>query len=186
MTQTTQPTLLPERVQVALAATEGHTPGPWSWRGQGGSDEMPKDAYLRSDTPGTPRYIVMDFVRQGMHGAQPRLRVKLGSHSIMRPIAEIGGTWRQHPDAALMAAAPTLRALLAETAAALAAAEARVAGLRAAVERVQTLADTWGREADAIFGALPSDPGAGIRQAGRASELEARADALHAALGGQS
>lgn len=82
-------------------------------------------------------------------------------------------------DAALIASAPALRALLVE-------ARAQLAAQAEALARVRGLADTWAREADATFGALPGDPRAGIRQAGRASELEMRAEALHVALGAQS
>ncbi len=44
------------------------TPGPWEWNGNTASHSV----YLYSRVG--PRYIVMDFVRWGMSGAQPRFR----------------------------------------------------------------------------------------------------------------
>lgn len=121
------------------ALREGVTSGPWSWRGENTrNSEMPKHAYLRSDTPNTPRYIVMDFVRQEMQGAQPRFRHE--KPSIMRPISEVGNDWSKHPDAQVIAAAPSLLSQLIATTERLAAAEAREAGLREVLEKLRDYA----------------------------------------------
>ncbi|ULH17425.1 hypothetical protein MF271_19080 (plasmid) [Deinococcus sp. KNUC1210] len=108
------------------------TPGPWAWRGEGKASEMPKHPYLRSEV--APRYIVMDFVRQGMQGAQVRFRTKPSAHSILQPVSEIGHTWREHPDAQLIAAAPEALQLLLD---ALEAAEQRETALTEALEQAK-------------------------------------------------
>lgn len=81
-----------------------HTPGPWEWIKCGDRIQL--------STPNRGRLIVMDFVRKGMNGAQPRFaewkgeaRERLGG--IMRPLDEMNLPER-HPDAALIAAAPDL------------------------------------------------------------------------------
>lgn len=48
-----------------------HTEGPWRWTGNGKSD-------LRLSTVGKGQRLVMDFVRKGMRGAQPRFQPKIG------------------------------------------------------------------------------------------------------------
>lgn len=92
------------------------TPGPWRW------EIVNKDVRLCG---GRPRYDlhVMDFVRQGMNGAQPRFRCPLeenGSFQIMTPASQFAvvapgrahhASWFKlldHPDASLIAAAPEL------------------------------------------------------------------------------
>lgn len=79
-----------------------------------------------------------------------------------------------------------LRDRVKELEAALAAAEAQVQAQQAALGRVDALTAKWFEESDALFGALPADPAEGVKLAGRASELEARADKLYAARWGQS
>ncbi|MFU0504163.1 hypothetical protein [Pseudaminobacter sp. NGMCC 1.201702] len=49
-----------------------HTPGPWAWFGNASSNHV----YLATTHSG--RRYVMDFVRWGMHGAQPRFQPKRG------------------------------------------------------------------------------------------------------------
>ena len=46
---------------------EGHTPGKWGWFGSSRNG-----MYLATEHSG--RKFVMDFVRQGMRGAQPRFQ----------------------------------------------------------------------------------------------------------------
>ncbi len=77
-----------------------HTPGPWYW-------EKTKHN-IRLMTPKNRLCIVMDFVRRGMQGAQPRFSDRgdrpLGG--IMHNADEID--LAQNPDARLIAAAPKL------------------------------------------------------------------------------
>lgn len=49
-----------------------HTPGPWAWFGNAGSNSI----YLATTHSG--RRFVMDFVRWGMRGAQPRFQAERG------------------------------------------------------------------------------------------------------------
>lgn len=49
-----------------------HTPGPWAWFGNANSDSV----YLATTHSG--RRYVMDFVRWGMRGAQPRFQPERG------------------------------------------------------------------------------------------------------------
>lgn len=73
---------------------EGHTAGPWVWKAIGvGCNQELLLWGEHSDRP-----IVLDFVRKGMQGAAPRVRVD----GIMQPFD------RTHPDVRLIAAAPTL------------------------------------------------------------------------------
>lgn len=116
---TPQPAPLPELVQAMLAATEGHTAGPWAYE-------------LDSICHG------YEF-RDGKHVATWIATV---DHENREDYADDG--YHLHSpqaarDAALMAAAPDLRALLAETAAALAAAQAREERATVLLERYRTL-----------------------------------------------
>lgn len=80
-----------------------HTEGPWEWSSFG--DNRPALV-----TPDRGRLIVMDFVRLGMNGAEPRFAEREGNKGgrLIKgmTIEEI----RAHPDARLIAAAPTLAA----------------------------------------------------------------------------
>lgn len=49
-----------------------HTPGPWAWFGNAGSNSV----YLATTHSG--RRFVMDFVRWGFKGAQPRFQTERG------------------------------------------------------------------------------------------------------------
>ncbi|MFT2721650.1 hypothetical protein ACMT4L_16790 [Deinococcus sp. A31D244] len=170
-----RPAPLPERVQAALAATEGHTAGPWY------GEDAPRtwQLFARRVEPwpdGTP-IDLRDDSPEGMelHPLQILKAPKKGT-----PFAEY---WPEPADAALIAAAPDLRALLAETAAALAAAEAREAGLRAALERVEGEATVFEvcyrgalRGMDGWHGPLDPEDGTSV----------GIMPAITAALGGQS
>lgn len=80
------------------------TPGPWQWAKY-------DDGRVYLATPDRGRLIVMDFVRKGLNSAQPRFakweggqRERLGG--IMYSASEMN--LAEHPDAALIAAAPEL------------------------------------------------------------------------------
>lgn len=112
-----QPAPLPERVQAILDATSGHTAGPWTY-----NEGSICHGYEVRDGKRTATWIADidhqnqdDYADDGYHSYSPQA----------------------DRDAALIAAAPTLRALLAEAAAALAAAEAERDALRAALERTR-------------------------------------------------
>lgn len=101
-----------------------HTPGPWAWFGNAGSNSI----YLATTHSG--RRYVMDFVRWGMRGAQPRfqpgrgimedakdlLQFEVGDQSIvgMDAARKDGSVYRydirgiNSADARLIAAAPDL------------------------------------------------------------------------------
>lgn len=85
-----------------------HTAGPWMWRVNGSGH-----VYLRTIDRGG--LYIMDFVRRGMQGAQPRFAVWKGDDrerlgGIMMAASEFD--FRNHPDARLIAAAPDLLAAL--------------------------------------------------------------------------
>lgn len=98
-----------------------HTPGPWAWFGNAKFGGF----YLATTHSG--RRYVMDFVRMGMQGAQPRFQIDglmedardLCSFEVSNAIGikegeSDGRTYRydidgiNHPDARLIAAAPEL------------------------------------------------------------------------------
>lgn len=97
-----------------------HTPGPWRWE----FNEKSKSVQICG---GVPKYdlIVMDFVRYGMGGAQPRFNV---SHEngmqLMENASTMGSvvkgrehhqSWFKsisHPDALLMVKAPEMLDML--------------------------------------------------------------------------
>lgn len=93
-----------------------HTPAPWRWE----LNEKSKHVQLCG---GIPKYdlIVMDFVRYGMGGAQPRFNIeKESGFNIMVKSSEMGSIvkgrehhadWFKsilHPDAILMQHAPEM------------------------------------------------------------------------------
>ena len=71
-----------------------HTPGPWKWASMGQETVLWGEHGMRP--------IVLDFVRKGMQGAAPRIR----KGGIMYPFEP------EHPDARLIAAAPSLLSAL--------------------------------------------------------------------------
>lgn len=102
-----------------------HTPGPWAWFGNPSHNQI----YLATEHGG--RIYVMDFVRMGFHGAQPRFQ----KDGVMKKAEDLatfavcnaegyknakcdGACYRydmdgiNHPDARLIAAAPDLLAAL--------------------------------------------------------------------------
>jgi hypothetical protein len=83
----------------------GHTPGPWYWH---------KGSYgeIRLMSPKNGHCVVMDFVRRGMQGAQPRFsdRGDAPLGGIMEKADDLDLT--NHPDARLIAKAPDLEAAL--------------------------------------------------------------------------
>ena len=115
------------------ATNHGHTPGPWRWFGN-------KHGFYLATVRGG-RVYVMDFVRMGMNGAQPRFQVREGCNGVMTEASELcvfevapsvkgmeaakqkgSGVYRtdilefDHPDARLIAAAPQLLEALADAA----------------------------------------------------------------------
>lgn len=98
-------------LEALLKATEGHTAGPWLWT------VSPKNFAVELSRGGVGE-IVMGFDRWGMGGATPRFRVdglmkRAVDLSVPQPGREHHATWWRlidHPDARLIAAAPTLRA----------------------------------------------------------------------------
>jgi hypothetical protein len=82
-----------------------HTPGPWVWYCTG-------DGRFSLFTPDRGRLVVMDFVRQGMNSAQPRFAVWQGEDrerlgGLMKKAEDLGEL-HDHPDARLIAFAPTV------------------------------------------------------------------------------
>lgn len=83
-----------------MAQTQ-HTPGPWSWRKMGDS--------LALTTDGRGCIIVMDFVRQGVRGAQPRFGIRRSEKDrggLLAPADKID--LASHPDARLIESAPVM------------------------------------------------------------------------------
>jgi hypothetical protein len=73
-------------IQAIRARNEARTPGKWQWFGNTKQNEV----YLATVDRG--RVFVMDFVRWGMSGAQPRFQVALNGgddSGIMRSIGEM-------------------------------------------------------------------------------------------------
>lgn len=65
-------TLTPERISELKELAGKATPGPWAWFGNAASNSI----YLATTHSG--RRFVMDFVRWGFRGAQPRFQAKKG------------------------------------------------------------------------------------------------------------
>ncbi|MBY5917310.1 hypothetical protein HFO77_23230 [Rhizobium leguminosarum] len=61
-----------------------HTPGPWAWFGNASSNSI----YLATTHSG--RRYVMDFVRWGMRGAQPRFQPALTNEAYRNMIGGKG------------------------------------------------------------------------------------------------
>jgi hypothetical protein len=85
-----------------------HTPGPWQWRRFAKGERAP---FL--EAPHSGLLLVMDFIRRGMNGAQPRFATWDGKErgrmgGIMVPADKLN--LAEHPDAKLIAAAPDLLA----------------------------------------------------------------------------
>jgi hypothetical protein len=59
-----------ERLAEIRAARAATSPGPWRWSGNTATQQMSLTCWV----PGWGRTTVMDFVRWGMRGAQPRFR----------------------------------------------------------------------------------------------------------------
>jgi hypothetical protein len=97
------------------ARLQAATPGPWRWS----MNTRSRDVRLDAEHSG--RLIVMDFVRWGMQSAQPRFRTQ--PHDLMTEYSDC----MPHPDAALIAHAPT-----------------DIADLVAEVERLRMALDTVG------------------------------------------
>lgn len=79
-----------------------YTPPPWIWK-QSGNDTM-------LCTPDRGQLVVMDFVRCGMNGAEPRFAVWEGLDrgrrgGILKPAKSFKNLY-DHPDALLIAKAP--------------------------------------------------------------------------------
>jgi hypothetical protein len=88
-----------EPIKARLAAA---TPGPWRWY----MNKRSRDIRLEAEHSG--RLIVMDFVRWGMQGAQPRFRTQ--PHDLMTEYSDCV----PHADAGLIAHTPTDIAALVE------------------------------------------------------------------------
>ena len=87
-----------------------HTKGPWEWM------QWTRSGGIHLGTPDRGHLIVMDFVRSGMQGAQPRFakwkgdeRDKMGG--IM--IEAVGSDLNQSADALLLRSAPAMHLILA-------------------------------------------------------------------------
>ncbi len=83
-----------------------HTKGPWQWC-------IRTDGEIYLATPHSGHLIVMDFVRRGMQGGQPRFATWKGDErenmgGIMVPATQMNVS--QNPDAKLIEAAPELYA----------------------------------------------------------------------------
>jgi len=59
-----------------------HTPGPWKWFGNAGSNHV----YLATTHSG--RRYVMDFVRWGFNGAQPRFQPERGGMILAKDLLQ--------------------------------------------------------------------------------------------------
>lgn len=98
-------------------STPTHTPGPWNWF----VNTKTKQAYLATEHSG--RQFVMCFKRAGMQRAQPVFQVHMSTGGVMWPLFDPhsgittepdhnGEVEVIHPDAVMIAAAPTLYAAL--------------------------------------------------------------------------
>lgn len=81
-----------------------HTPLPWIWKQSGNCTML--------CTPDRGQLVIMDFVRCGMNGAEPRFAVWEGKDrgrlgGILKPAKSFKNLY-DHPDARLIAMAPAL------------------------------------------------------------------------------
>lgn len=82
--------ITPEKLDQLENNARGATPGPWQWYGNTKMCEI----YLATVDRG--RTFVMDFVRWGMRGAQPRFQLRKEGLGIMYPLGDLAKT--QDPD----------------------------------------------------------------------------------------
>ncbi|HXE63200.1 MAG TPA: hypothetical protein VN519_06640 [Bryobacteraceae bacterium] len=87
--------LTQERIDEIKARDAAATPGPWQWRYYGGKEDPQLTA------PHSGLLCIMDFVRRGMHGAEPRFaeRTKNDRGGIMRSFSE---WWKRDMNHALL------------------------------------------------------------------------------------
>lgn len=127
---------------------EKASPGPWHWAGNTATQQL----WLATWVKGLGRTSVMDFVRWGMRGAQPRFisdefMMEKASDQVVWEVAPTATSpndrrlYRhdvigiRHPDAEAIAAAP-----------------ADVATLLATIARVEALEEEWGTRASENVG----------------------------------
>lgn len=112
--------LSPERLAEIVAREQAAYPGPWRWRGN------TEARHLRLQSPHGGGMTVMDFVRWGMQGAQPRFGIDYIMHNAADLVEYEVAAWSKdiyrkdvsdvlHPDAQFLAhAREDVPALLAE------------------------------------------------------------------------
>ncbi len=116
-----------------LESLRGGTDGPWEWVFGGLSPRL--------TTPDRGKLIVMDFVRRGMQGAEPRF-ARWDGLGAGEPRGRRGGILTpgyDHPDARLIAASPALLSEVIERRAR----DAAVAELVEAANALYTGSHTW-------------------------------------------
>ena len=144
-----------KRAEEAQRLAEAASDGPWRWQAN------PKHKSI-SLVGGRPTYdlTVMDFVRWGMSGAAPRFRDlserglnlmnQVRRWFVNAPKREHHADWFQfvdHPDANLIAAAPSHVALIGELVEALKAAERDADAKQAEIDRLM-----WEHDPDSMTG----------------------------------